>query len=60
MAPVAAGLILAGSVIILRASGGDPLLWAIAAASTAILLWLPKLNPLWVLGVAGMVAVVVG
>jgi len=51
---------LAGSVIILRASGGDPLLWAIAAASTAILLWLPKLNPLWVLGVAGMVAVVVG
>jgi chromate transporter len=60
LAPVAAGLILAGSLVILRASGGDPLLWAIAAASTAILLWLPKLNPLWVLGLTGVVAVVVG
>jgi chromate transporter len=60
LAPVAAGLILAGSLVILRASGGDPLLWAIAAASAAILLWLPKLNPLWVLGLAGVVAVVVG
>lgn len=60
LAPVAAGLILAGSLVILRASGGDPLLWAIAAASTVLLLWAPKLNPLWVLGVAGVVAVVVG
>ena len=60
LAPVAAGLILAGSLVILRASGGDPLLWAIAAASTAILLWLPRLNPLWVLAAAGVVAVVVG
>ena len=60
LAPVAAGLILAGSLVILRASGGDPLLWTIAAASTALLLWVPKLNPLWVLGVAGVVAVVVG
>ncbi len=60
LAPVAAGLILAGSLVILRASGGDPLLWTIAAASTAILLWLPKLNPLWVLGAAGVVTVIVG
>ena len=60
LAPVAAGLILAGSLVILRASGGDPLLWAIAAASTVLLLWAPKLNPLWVLGAAGVVAVVVG
>jgi chromate transporter len=60
LAPVAAGLILAGSLVILRASGGDPLLWAIAAVSTVILLWLPRLNPLWVLGAAGVVAVIVG
>ncbi|HKW54602.1 MAG TPA: chromate transporter [Stellaceae bacterium] len=60
LAPVAAGLILAGSLVILCASGGDPLLWAIAAVSTGILLWAPKLNPLWVLGVAGVVAVIVG
>ncbi len=60
LAPVAAGLILAGSLVILRTSGSDPLLWAIAAASTAVLLWLPKLNPLWVLGLAGVVAVMFG
>ncbi len=60
LAPVAAGLILAGSLVILRASGSDPLLWLIAAASTAILLWRPKLNPLWVLAAAGVVAVVIG
>ncbi len=59
LAPVAAGLILAGSLVILRASGTDPLLWLIAAASTAILLWRPKLNPLWVLAAAGVVAVIV-
>ena len=28
----------------LRASGGDPLLWVIAAASTVILLRLPRLG----------------
>lgn len=60
LAPVAAGLILAGSLVILRASGGDPLLWAIAAVSTVVLLWLPRLNPLWVLGVVGVVTVIVG
>ncbi len=60
LAPVAAGLILAGSLVILRASGTDPLLWLIAAASTAILLWRPKLNPLWVLAAAGMVTAIAG
>ena len=58
--PVAAGLILAGSLVIMRASGGDYALWAIAAASTAVLLWRPKLNPLWVLGAGGLVSVVAG
>jgi chromate transporter len=60
LAPVAAGLILAGSLVILRASGTDPVLWAIAAASTAILLWRPKLSPLWVLAAGGLAAVAVG
>jgi chromate transporter len=60
LAPVAAGLILAGSLVILRASGTDPFLWAIAAASTAILLWRPKLSPLWVLAAGGLAAVAIG
>jgi chromate transporter len=60
LAPVAAGLILAGSLVILRASGTDYALWAIAAASTAILLWQPKLNPLWVLAAGGIAAMIAG
>lgn len=60
LAPVAAGLILAGSLVILRASGTDPVLWAIAAAATAILLWRPKLSPLWVLAAGGLAGVAIG
>ncbi|HWI25504.1 MAG TPA: chromate transporter [Stellaceae bacterium] len=60
LAPIAAALILAGSLVILRASGTDYTLWAIAAASTAILLWRPKLNPLWVLAAGGIAAMLTG
>jgi chromate transporter len=60
LAPVAAGLILGGSLLILRASGGAPLLWAIAAASTLLLLWHPRLNPLCVLAAGGLLAMLGG
>jgi chromate transporter len=60
LAPVAAGLILGGSLLILRAGGGDPFLWAIAAASTLLLLWQPRFNPLWVLAAGGLAATLVG
>lgn len=60
LSPIAAGLILAGSLVILRAGGTDDRLWAIAAASTAILLWRPKLNPLWVLAAGGIAAMLTG
>jgi chromate transporter len=60
LAPVAAALILAGSLVILRASGTNYGLWAIAAASTAILLWRPRLNPLWVLAAGGIAAMLFG
>jgi chromate transporter len=59
LAPVAAGLILAGSLVILRAGGGDYGLWAIAAAATAILSWQPKLNTLWVLAAGGLAAMAI-
>ena len=58
LAPIAAGLILAGALVILRTGDGEPLLWIIAAASAAVLLWRPKLNPLWVLAAGGVVAVI--
>jgi chromate transporter len=60
LAPVAAGLILGGSLLILRASGDEPLLWAIAAAATLVLVWQPRLSPLWVLAAGGFAAMLVG
>jgi chromate transporter len=36
------------------------LILAIAAVSTAILLWRPKLNPLWLLAAGGVAAVLIG
>ena len=60
LAPVAAGLILAGSLVIIETGGTRPLLLAIAAISTAILLWRPKLNPLWLLAAGGIVAALIG
>jgi chromate transporter len=60
LAPIAAGLILAGSLVILRAGGRDDARWAIAAAATAILLWRPKLNALWVLAAGGLAAMASG
>jgi chromate transporter len=60
LAPVAAALILAGSLVILRASGTNYALWTIAAASTATLLWRPRLNPLWVLAAGGIAAMLFG
>ncbi len=60
LAPIAAGLILAGSLVILRAGGDDPVTWAIAAVSTLVLLLRPKLSPLWVLVAGGIVGAAIG
>jgi len=60
LAPIAAGLILAGSLVIIETGGTRPLLLAIATISTAILLWRPKLNPLWLLAAGGVAAVLIG
>jgi chromate transporter len=49
LAPIGAGLILAGVFAIFRVAGSGPLSWSIAAVSAAILAWRPKLNPLLVL-----------
>jgi len=53
-APIAAGLILAGGVAILRSGGNDPLAWGTACSVAACRLWLPKVQPLLLicLGVA--------
>ncbi len=52
LAPIAAGLMLAGGLAVLQAAGGVAV-WAAAAVATIILLRWPKLNPLILFGVSG-------
>ncbi|MCB8820857.1 chromate transporter [Microvirga rosea] len=49
LAPIGAGLILAGVFAIFRVAGAGLLSWAIAGVSALILAWRPKLSPLLVL-----------
>ncbi len=60
LAPVAAGLLLAGAVAVIRASSGSIAVWAIALAALAIFMWRPRLNPLVVLAAAGIVGALAG
>ena len=60
LAPVAAGLLLAGAVAGIRASSGSAVGWGIALAALAVFLRRPKLNPLAVLAVAGLAGAVLG
>ena len=53
LAPIAAGLVLAGGLAVLQAAGGAAV-WAAAAVSTAILLARPQLNPLLLFGASGV------
>jgi len=59
LAPLATGLILSGAFTVLLSSSGTISLWLIVAASTAVFVLRPKLNPLPVLLVAGLAQVAV-
>jgi chromate transporter len=49
LAPIGAGLILAGVFAIFRIAGAGVLSWVVAGGSAIVLTWRPKLNPLLVL-----------
>jgi len=53
LAPIAAGLVLAGGLAVLQAAGGAAV-WTAAAVATVILLRWPKLNPLILFGISGV------
>jgi chromate transporter len=59
LAPIGIGLILSGVLVIFRLAGAGPLSWGVALASAAILVWKPKLNPLFLLIGGAVVFVVV-
>ena len=46
LAPIAAGLILAGGVAVLRVSLGGPAVWLAAIVTTALILYRPFIHPL--------------
>ena len=54
IAPIVVGLILAGGYVLCTPSTPDPRLWAIAAVSATVMV-MTKINPLWMLGVGGLV-----
>jgi chromate transporter len=53
LAPIAAGLILAGGIAVLRVSPGGPAVWLAAMISTALILWRPLVHPLVLFLAAG-------
>jgi chromate transporter len=53
LAPIAAGLILAGGIAVLRVSPGGVAVWAAAIASTALILRWPGLHPLLLFMIGG-------
>lgn len=55
LAPIATGLLLASAFTILSSTSGEVSLWLIALAAAAIFILRPGLNPLLVLGSAGLV-----
>jgi chromate transporter len=53
LAPIAAGLILAGGIAVLRVSPGGSAVWAAALVSTALILRWPGLHPLALFAAGG-------
>jgi chromate transporter len=53
LAPIAAGLLLAGGIAVLQVSPGGLSVWLAAAISTAVILWRPRLHPLILFAAGG-------
>ena len=60
LAPVGAGLLLAGIVAIFRVAGAGWAAWAVALGAAAILAWRPRLHPLVLLAVGGLAFIALG
>jgi chromate transporter len=59
LTPVGLGLLLAGAVSILRIGGGGALSWALALGSAALMAWRPKIHPLLIFAIGGVIFVLV-
>ncbi|HEY3911543.1 MAG TPA: chromate transporter [Stellaceae bacterium] len=54
LSPIAAGLVLAGGIAVLRAMPGGAAVWVAAIVATVLLLRWPQLNPLALFAVSGV------
>ena len=54
IAPIVVALTLSGGYVLCTPSTPDPRLWAIAAASATVMV-MTRINPLWLLGVGGLI-----
>ena len=59
LTPIGVGLLMAGSVSVMRATEGGVTAWTIAALAAAVLIW-RSVHPLLVLAAGGLISVVVG
>jgi chromate transporter len=57
--PIAAGLMVAGGVAILRIEDTGPFAWCVALAATAVLIWRPRFHPLILMAAGAAVFVAV-
>jgi len=55
LSPIAAGLILAGGIAVLRVSPGGPAVWAAAGLTTVLILCRPLVHPLVLFSAGGIV-----
>jgi len=58
LTPIGIGLLLAGVVSILRIGGGGFLAWAVAFGSAGLMAWRPRLPPLLVFALGGIIFIV--
>jgi chromate transporter len=59
LAPVAAGLILAGSLTLFRAASGGALAWGVALVATVVIM-VTEFNPLYLIGAGALVFLMAG
>ena len=60
LTPVGVGLLCAGGLSIMRATGGGITAWAIAMAAAAVFIMRPKTHPLIILVIGGAISVAIG
>jgi chromate transporter len=60
LAPIGVGLLMAGSLSVMRATESGVTAWIIAVLAAGVLIWRSKIHPLIILAAGGLISVAVG